>query len=79
MGNEIVPRCKRCLKNPEQIPEYTAMVRDEAAMAAEEGKPPPFANAWDYVRREEGTYNPETGKFWCTECYIKVGMPLGTA
>ncbi len=30
----------------------------------------------EYVIREEGTYDPGTGTFLCTDCYIKAGMPL---
>ena len=29
----------------------------------------------DYIRKEEGTYNPETRHFLCDDCYIKAGMP----
>jgi hypothetical protein len=29
----------------------------------------------DFVWREEGTLNRETGHFLCTSCYIKAGMP----
>lgn len=28
-----------------------------------------------YVRTEEGTYNPANGHFVCTPCYIEIGMP----
>lgn len=31
----------------------------------------------DYVRDEEGTYNPETNRFACDACYIAIGMPAG--
>ena len=59
--------CKVCGKAPEEIDEYIDMGND-AEMTPEE-----------FVRQEEGTFNPETGMFYCTECYIKIGMPLGTA
>lgn len=29
----------------------------------------------DYIRSEEGTYNPSNGHFACDPCYISVGMP----
>lgn len=29
----------------------------------------------NYVRAEEGTYNPVNGHFLCDDCYIKAGMP----
>jgi hypothetical protein len=32
-----------------------------------------------FVMQEEGTYNQENGHFYCTTCYIKLGMPLGIA
>lgn len=32
-------------------------------------------SAADYVRQEEGTYNPETNRFACDGCYIAIGMP----
>jgi hypothetical protein len=32
-----------------------------------------------YVQSEEGTYNPANGHFYCTACYVEVGMPLGKA
>lgn len=29
----------------------------------------------EYVRQEEGTYNPDNGHFLCDQCYIDAGMP----
>lgn len=29
----------------------------------------------EYVRREDGTYNPENGHFACDLCYIAIGCP----
>ena len=60
-------QCKVCKKEPKDIAEYQRM-------ANEENMTPD-----DIVREEEGTYNPTTGKFYCTNCYIKIGMPLGRA
>lgn len=60
-------RCKVCGKAPEEIDEYVDMGEVEGLTPEE------------FVRQEEGTYNPETGMFYCTACYIKIGMPLGTA
>lgn len=59
--------CKVCRKQPHEIEEYVDIAREEE-MTPEE-----------FVRQEEGTYNRETGMFYCTDCYVKVGMPLGTA
>ena len=55
--------CIGCGKAPDQIDEYTEMA------ALEEMTPE------QYVKVEEGTYNPENGHFACTSCYIRMGMP----
>lgn len=60
---EIFPRCIKCYKRPEDIPEYA----EDAA--AREMSPD------DYVKDEEGTYNAANGQFLCNDCYIKAGMP----
>ena len=60
-------RCKGCGEIPENLPEY----RYEAFRLN--------MTPTEYVRREEGTYNPKTGRFYCSRCYIHAGMPLGTA
>ena len=71
-----VPMCGGCRRRPHAIPEYVeaaesmsedlASVRDrfglEQAMSA-------------YVRRHEGTFNPETNRFLCDECFVKAGNP----
>ena len=61
------PTCKRCGCTASELNEYIDM-------AKEEGMTPD-----EYLRREEGTYNSETNLFYCTPCYIAVGMPLGKA
>lgn len=61
------PMCFECGKAPSELTEYVTAAREYEITPDE------------YVRREEGTYNPQTGFFWCTECYIKIGMPLGKA
>jgi hypothetical protein len=61
------PRCIGCGKTPAELEEYV-----EAASAENYGR----AISPDlYVRREEGTYNPETNHFACTPCYCDMGMP----
>ena len=60
-------KCKICGKQPYEISEYVSAAKVEN-MAPE-----------DFVIQEEGTYNPETDLFYCTSCYCKIGMPLGTA
>ncbi len=60
-------KCKGCGKTPDKIHEYIESAK-EWKMTPEQ-----------YVIEEEGTYNKETGLFWCTTCYCALGMPLGLA
>lgn len=60
-------KCKRCGKKPDELLEYQEIAK-ELGCTPEEA-----------VRSEEGTYNPSTGAFYCTVCYIKAGVPLGIA
>lgn len=60
-------KCLECGREPKDILEYVEAALDEKMTPD------------DYVRREEGTYNPILDVFWCTECYIQIGMPLGKA
>lgn len=64
--NDNICCCKICRRKPEEIREYAECAEEE------EMTPEQFA-------RTDGTYNSLTKKFYCTECYIKIGMPLGTA
>ena len=57
------PLCVGCDKRPDELEEYI----EHAAI--EEMTPD------EYVRQEEGTYNPENGHFLCTACYVRAGMP----
>lgn len=59
--------CAGCGKTPSEIEEYITYAKVEGITPEE------------YVVRKEGTYNPTNGRFWCTDCYIRVGMPLGKA
>ena len=61
-------RCKGCGKTPEQLVEYKMLAEDCG-----------YSSATEAVIEEEGTYNPNTGLFWCTDCYIKAGQPVGKA
>lgn len=63
MSATMKPTCIGCGKHPDDIEEYREIVAgtDEAPD--------------DYVRQEEGTYNPANGHFACTDCYIEMGMP----
>jgi hypothetical protein len=60
-------KCKLCGKEPHELREYATEAKAMKITPEE------------YVRREEGTYNPKTDLFYCTPCYVKAGMPLGTA
>ncbi|RYD02478.1 hypothetical protein N752_24425 [Desulforamulus aquiferis] len=60
-------KCKVCKRKPDEIYEYIISARGERISPQE------------YVIRQEGTYNMLTGKFYCTKCYIKIGLPLGVA
>lgn len=61
--------CFRCKQRPEQIMEYVIAAKEWTWDAGHEVTPT------HYVVHEEGTYNPETGHFACTECYIAIGQP----
>ncbi len=56
------PKCKRFA---DQIEEYVELAELEETTPDE------------YVRTEEGTYNPKNGHFLCTTCYVAAGMPSG--
>lgn len=61
------PRCARCHKSPDQILEYQLAAADEGVTPVQ------------FVIDNEGTYNTENSRFWCTECYLALGQPLGVA
>lgn len=58
-------KCAICGKPPEEIDEYVYMAASEQ-MTPEE-----------FVRAEEGTFDPESGMFLCTVDYIRAGSPSG--
>jgi hypothetical protein len=62
-GSIVKPICTGCNKYADEIDEYIEG-------AAESDMSPD-----DYVKEEEGTYNPRNGHFLCTTCYIEAGMP----
>ena len=59
--------CKICGLPPNEIQEYIDGGKDYKCTPHE------------YVIQEEGTYNRFTELFYCTECYVRIGMPLGKA
>jgi hypothetical protein len=59
--------CVNCKKAPHEIEDYIDAAKDI-------GLPPDL-----YVQFNEGTYNFDKNIFACTQCYVLLGMPLGTA
>lgn len=59
--------CVGCNKKSSELEEYVEAAK-EINLSPEE-----------YVRLEEGTYNRAHSTFYCSECYVKLGMPLGKA
>lgn len=55
----------KCGRYPNEISEYVDAAEVENTIPD------------DYVRWNEGTFNPENGHFLCTACYIAIGMPSG--
>ena len=58
-------KCKGCHQPPSRIKEYI-----------QEYKLNGYTSPEEFVKAEEGTYNPATHTFLCTKCYIREGMPL---
>jgi hypothetical protein len=56
-------RCIGCNKKPHEIEEYIEAATD-MDMTPER-----------YVILEEGTFNRKNGHFYCTDCYVDIGMP----
>jgi hypothetical protein len=59
----MIPICTGCNKSADELEEYIEGAK-EAGITIEQ-----------YVREEEGTYNPKNGHFLCTDCYVDAGMP----
>lgn len=60
--------CKGCGKTPSDLLEYRILSEENGYSSPEEA-----------CEKEEGTYNPDTGLFYCTDCYTKAGCPTGKA
>ena len=60
-------KCICCGKSPNVIDEYIFASQEENE------------NPIDWVVKNEGTFNPINGHFYCTECYVVEGMPSGVA
>lgn len=65
---DVDPRCAECHKSPLELVEYDMIAEAEG-----------YDSAIEACIKEEGTYNPATGAFWCNKCYIAIGQPLGKA
>jgi len=63
----MICKCRRCGKTPDKLSEYVSSAKMEGVTPEE------------YVQQNEGTYNAKTGLFYCTDCYIALGMPRGKA
>lgn len=57
-------KCPYCDREPKHIPEYVEAAKRENITPDE------------YVRLEEGTFHHLTQLFCCTDCYIRIGLPL---
>lgn len=60
---DSMPHCAYCGKRADQIDEYIYAANGSQLTVLQ------------YVIEEEGTLNPRTNHFACTDCYIKIGMP----
>lgn len=65
-GNTSEIRCARCKKRPFELSEYANLAVENNCSADEEAM-------------NDGTFNPRSNLFWCTQCYFEIGMPLGKA
>ena len=61
--NALDIRCQGCKLTPGELTEYVEAAQD-CDLTPEQ-----------YVRMEEGTFNPANGHFLCTACYIDAGEP----
>lgn len=57
---KVEMKCRVCGKTPEEINEYVSWSQLEGITPEE------------FVKYNEGTYNPNNGYFYCTKCYIKI-------
>ena len=66
--DEYELRCNGCKRHPDKISRIDWFAEAEG-----------YSDNAEFVKHAEGTYNPGNGHFWCDECYIKAGVPLGQA
>lgn len=67
IGGTDMIKCKICKRRPNEIDEYLKLANMYCITPEK------------FIIDEEGTYNPKTKLFYCTDCYIKIGMPSGKA
>lgn len=81
---EPIPYCAYCDKVGHDIEEYQeACWADLNIIPDDDGNPievdpsiqPTDEQIDEWIRWNEGTYNPENGHFACTLCYIRIGQP----
>lgn len=58
--------CKGCSKRPHELEEFREMA-DIFEMTAEA-----------YIEAHEETFEAQTRRFFCTDCWLKAGMPVRT-
>lgn len=61
-----IVHCAICKKMPHELSEYVELAEENGTTPAEEAT-------------QDGTYNRNSGAFYCTGCYIAIGMPNGKA
>lgn len=61
--------CFRCGKTPEELAEYIDGAENDPST------PDAHETPTEWMKNNDGTYNPSTRHFCCTECYIAIGMP----
>jgi hypothetical protein len=66
----LPPHCRGCGRTPNETGDYDL---------EEIGIDDIDANHAMVKYRLDGTYNPDTNRFWCDRCYIQASQPLGLA
>lgn len=71
---EVVPFDPSCGKFAKDMPDYDMyiLMPEDIEAGREEATP---EEREEYVRTQEGTYNPSNGHFLCDACYIEYGQP----
>ncbi len=67
-STKVTCTCSHCGKKAEELEEYIELAKIEN-----------YEDANEAVIKSEGTYNSESNTFYCTPCYVEIGMPKGIA